>query len=359
MYPLLQVDVGKLQHNVRTLVAAADAYDIDIWGVTKVLCGAPAVGQAMLAGGVTALADSRLQNLAKLSAACPEAEKVLLRLPSPRQAEAVVQWADYSLNSELVTLQALSRAAIAAGRQHKVLLMVDVGDLREGLWPDQVIPLVRQAVQLPGLHIVGLGTNLTCYGGVVPSRENLGILVQLADELERQGLLQCEIISGGNSSSLQMLQEGQLPSGINNLRLGESLLLGCETLARRPMPGLFTDVAILQAEVIEVRVKPSLPVGQIAQDAFGQTPQFNDCGLQRRAILAIGRQDTDPAGLQPLSAGLSVIGASSDHLLLDTTAHAGEVRAGQVFSFGLSYGALLAAATSPYVRQQFIGALLE
>ncbi len=353
VYPLLRIDVAKLRHNAQTLVDLAKSFSISIWGVTKVLGGAPPVGAAMLAGGVTALADSRLTNLRRLASSFPDTPKVLLRLPSPRQAEAVVHIAACSLNSEWTTLQALSQAAVAAQRQHRVLLMVDVGDLREGLWPDQVIPFVKRAIGLPGLQIAGLGTNLTCYGGVIPSPKNLGILVDLARELERQGLVQCEIVSGGNSSSLQLLQEGKIPRGINNLRLGESLILGRETVSRHPIAGLHTDAVVLQAEVVEVKQKPSVPVGHIGQDAFGNKPVFVDRGLQRRAIVAIGKQDVDPGGLAPLDPGITVLGASSDHLLLDVGAYPGKVKVGQVFSFGLNYAALLAASTSAYVHKVY------
>lgn len=350
MYPLLRIDLAKLRHNARALVQLTSPFGIDIWGVTKLLCGAPAVGEAMLAAGITTLADSRLENLRQL----PSAERALLRLPSPSQAEAVVRYADWSLNSEFATLQALSQAAMAAGKQHKALLMVDVGDLREGLWPDQVIPLVRQAVGLPGLHIGGIGTNLTCYGGVIPDANNLGVLVELANELRRQGLIECAIVSGGNSSTLDLLQQGKIPRGINNLRLGESIILGRETVARRAIPGLFTDAITLQAAAIEVKEKPSLPVGTVGQNAFGNTPVFSDCGMQRRVILAVGRQDINPEGLMPLEPGVTVLGASSDHLLLDTSTYSAEIKVGQVFSFSLDYGALLAACTSPYVKKQFI-----
>lgn len=352
MYPILRVDLDKLRHNAEALLQLANPWGVNIWAVTKVFCGAPAVGQALLAAGITTLADSRLENLARL----PAAEKVLLRLPDPRQADAVVRYADWSLNSELTTLQALSRAATAAGKQHKVLLMVDVGDLREGLWPDEVIGFVRQAVDLPGIRIAGIGTNLTCLNGVLPDSNNLSILVELATELERLGLAKCEVVSGGNSSSLEMLRQGKLPKGINNLRLGEAIILGRETSKNRPLPGLFTDTVTLQAVAIEVKEKPWQPIGTIGENPFGNTLQLTDKGTGRRVILALGRQDVNPEGLVPLEPGVRVLGASSDHLILDMRDYPEDVQVGQVFSFGLNYTALLAACTSPYVVKEFVQA---
>lgn len=353
MDPVLTVDLNKIRHNAECLCQLGARHGVDIWAVTKVLCGNPHLGQALLEAGVMTLADSRLANLRRLRAAGVGGKKVLLRLPSPRRAEAVVNLADISLNSELTTLRALSAAALQAGREHAVLLMVDLGDLREGIWPDDLLEVAREAALLPGLQLIGLGSNLTCYGGVIPDEKNLGTLVDLARQLEQAGVMRCQVISGGNSSSLSLMLEGCLPAGINNLRLGESIILGRETIARRPLPGLHTDAVTLQAEVIEVKDKPSVPIGEIGQDAFGRTPVFADRGWQRRAILAVGQQDVDPEGLIPLEPGLQVLGASSDHLLLDTTDYPGEVQVGQIISFGLTYAALLRASTSAYVEEAY------
>ncbi len=351
MYPRVEVDLQKIRHNADQLVKRGHQQGIEIWGVTKVLSGRlPQVGKQLIESGATGLAEARLDNLQQLSAAGLSGRKVLLRLPTPSQAEQVVALADVSLNSQLVTLKALSEAAVQQGVQHSVLLMVDLGDLREGVWPEELPRLARQASLLPGLKPLGIGTNLTCFGGVIPSATNLGQLVDLARDLEASGIMRCEIISGGNSSSWHLLERGQMPAGINNLRLGDALLLGQDPVGRVPFVGLYADTFVLQAEVIEVLIKPSLPIGEIGRAAFGNVPHFEDRGLRRRAILALGRQDVEPAGLTPLQPGVSVIGASSDHLILDTSDFPREVCVGDVFSFSLNYVALLRASTSKDVQ---------
>jgi len=346
MYPRLEINLRKLQQNAAVVVARAAEHDIEIWGVTKVLQGPAPVAQALLSAGVTAIAEARVGNLQRLQAGGVNCRRVLLRLPAPSKAHRVVTLADISLNSQLPTLRALNQAALRAGVRHGVLLMVDLGDLREGIWPDDLPGFAKQAARLPGLRLLGLGTNLTCFGGVMPSPSNLGQLVNLARHLESQGIMQSPIVSGGNSSSWRMLEQGQIPPGINNLRLGEAILFGREALERAVIPGLHTDAFVLSAEVIEVNVKPSVPIGRIAQDAFGHVPSFTDRGMRRRAILALGRQDVEPEGLLPLQPGIEVIGASSDHLVLDTTDFAGEVMVGQVFTFVPNYSALLRLSSS-------------
>jgi len=122
------------------------------------------------------------------------------------------------------------------------------------------------------------------------------------------------------SSSLDALIEGVLPSRIDNLRIGESILLGVSTVTREPILGLETDALTVSAPVIECQVKPSKPIGTSAQDAFGGRPQFEDRGMRRRAIVSIGRQDVDPVGIVPVDPRIEVLGASSDHLVLDVDA---------------------------------------
>lgn len=353
-YPKLTVDLSKIAHNAKLLADQAHARGISVAGVTKVTCGAPEVARAMLQGGVDMLADTRLRNFRKMQAAGIDALYLLLRAPMLSEVEEVVRLADISLNTEEETLKALSLAAGRLNKTHRVVLMVDLGDLREGIWPDDFIPFLRRVKDLPHLHFDGIGVNLTCYGGIIPTPENLGKLVALAKEAEEVLHYPLPIVSGGNSSSLLLLQSGGIPPGINHLRLGESIVLGRETTRREPVPGAYVDACVLQGEVIEVKTKPSLPVGIIGQDAFGHVPVFQDRGLMRRAIVAVGRQDIAIDGLTPVQPGIEVLGGSSDHLILNVTASPTPVRVGDVLEFTLSYGALLAAMTSPYLAKEYV-----
>jgi len=141
---------------------------------------------------------------------------------------------------------------------------------------------------------------------------------------------------------------------INNLRLGESIYLGCETLYRKPIPGLFTDAFTLVAEVIESKIKPSVPNGEVCQDAFGNIPEFQDRGQIRRAILGVGLQDVLVSGLTPGS-DIDILGMSSDHIIVD--AKEIDLNVGNEVEFSLNYGALLSAMTSPYVMKRYVNDL--
>ena len=110
----------------------------------------------------------------------------------------------------------------------------------------------------------------------------------------------------------------------------------------------------VSAPVIECKVKPSMPVGTSAQDAFGTVPVFTDRGERRRAICAIGRQDAPAEGLRPLDARIEVLGASSDHLVLDVDDLPTPPRVGDSIAFVPGYSATLQLFTSRYVAKEFI-----
>lgn len=353
--PSISIDLEKIEHNARIITGLCRRYGIRVSGVSKVACGDPDVARAMIRGGVSSIGESRLQNIQRLKANGVNTEFILLRTPPLSSPDTIVTSVDISLNSELSVIAALSESALKRGLIHKVIIMLDLGDLREGVLPEDLFTVTRDIIELPGVRVVGLGTNLSCYGGVVPSEENMGQLVYYAEEMEKRFNLRMEYISGGNSSSLELLTSGKMPSRINHLRLGESILLGRETINRNPVPETHQDAFLLEAEIIELKTKPSLPIGETAQDAFGNVPVFEDRGDMVRAILSIGREDIDADGIVPLDQRLSILGASSDHLLVDVTGAGVEVQLGDRLPFSVNYSALLAGMTSAYVEKTIAG----
>jgi ornithine racemase len=350
----VHIDLAKIAQNSRSLTSLLPG--VDVVGVTKVTGGSPAVARALLAGGATELADSRLVNIARMRAHGVEARYWLLRAPSPQQADEVVKLADVSLESEMITVRALSEAAARAGADHGVVCMVDVGDLREGVLPPDLVPFVELCDALPGIHVEGIGVNLTCYGAIMPTCDNLGQVAELAAVAEA-ALGRPLVVSGGNSGSLPLALRGELPAGITSLRVGESILLGLNTLTREPLlPDLHLDAFLLTAPVIECLRKPSKPTGVCAQDMMGNVPEYEDRGMRRRAILALGRQDVVPELIRPLDPRAQVLGASSDHLILDVEDVRPAPRPGDEFAFLPGYGALLQLFTSQYVDKVYHGA---
>ncbi len=349
--PRLEIYVDRIATNARVVTQLCGGYGVEVACVTKVMGAHPALLQALADSGAGMIADSRVTNLQFIAGTGVDLPIMMLRLPTPSRVMDVVRVSDYSLNSSAHTVRLLSQAAQLARRPHKVVMMVDVGDLREGLWPDRLIDELRAVIGLPAIELVGLGTNLACFGGVVPTAENMRQLVELRDACREATDLPLNLLSGGNSANLPLLASGGMPREINHLRIGEAITLGRNVLDRSPWPGTRQDTLRLVAEVVEVARKPSVPIGRRSQDAFGGHTDFVDRGLRTRAICNMGRQDMMVDGLTPEDPGLIVLGGSSDHLMVDVEDAAEPVRLGGELAFYPSYGSLLAATTSPYVQK--------
>ncbi len=348
--PRLEIDLAKIRHNAGVLVNLLGARGISVSGVTKATLGSPEVARELLAVGVSGLADSRIENIQTLRRGAIKAHMTLLRSPMISQASMVVGNADTSLNTELDVISELSKAAQAIGRTHGVLLMVELGDLREGILPADLENFVRRTLRFPNISLKGIGTNLACRCGVVPDAGNMGELSALADTIDLTFGPVLSIVSGGNSSNLNWVLGGADTGRINNLRLGESILLGCKPLERQPIEGLYTDAITLVAEVIESKVKPSQPRGTIAQTAFGARMPADNSGSVSQAIFAVGHMDTDPEGLTP-PPGIEILGSSSDHLIVDSGRD--RLAVGAEVAFQLNYSALIRAMSSPFVARRF------
>ncbi|WP_439625057.1 alanine racemase [Shinella sp.] len=350
--PQISIDLARIEKNARTVVDLCRQSGITPFGVTKGTCGMPQAARAMLRGGMAGIAESRFENIRRLRDAGIDCPIMLLRSPPLTRVEELVRTVDISLQSELQLMREISRVAERLGRVHDVILMIDLGDLREGIWPSDLIPTVEAVLELPGVRIAGVGTNLTCFGAIIPTQENLTQLVAHAYKVESITGRPLDWVSGGNSSSLPLLLAGGMPQGVNNLRIGEAILQGGrDTFLTDPWDALDRDAFELTGELLEVKTKPSMPIGLSGIDAFGNVPVFIDEGDRLRGIANIGREDVIAEGLIPTRPGVRVLGASSDHLVLDLTEADPPLAVGENVSFRMNYGALLTVMTSKYVEK--------
>lgn len=347
----IEVNCERIRDNARAIVDVCTPHGIDVVGVTKACCGDPDVARAMLAGGVSSLAESRLGNVRRLRASAITCSIEMLRLPRLAEAGELVQLADFSLNSETAAIKTLSDAAEAHGRVHQVVIIVETGDRREGIMPDEALDFARWVEDLPGVDLGGVAANTGCIGGVIPTRENTLLLVQIAEQIERSLGRKLRVISGGHTASIALIRRGEMPERVNQIRVGEGILLGVDSSTNVPLPAPHRDAFTVVADVIEVRTKPSLPEGIVTVDAFGRKPTWEDHGLRRRAILAMGEQDLRVSGLTPRRSGVTIVGASSDHTVVDVTDAVPPVVLGDELEFDPNYAAMATAMASADVEK--------
>lgn len=348
-FPRIVIDRDKLRNNCTQIVRHCEARGIAVAGVIKGAGGLPEIARLYRSCGAAQLATSRLEQMELWRREGIPGPYMLLRVPGLSELPEVARLADYSLQSDATTLDALNSVCAEQGVTHRVIVMADLGDLREGFWDKTEMVEVCCHVEqgLDHLHLAGVGVNLGCYGAVKPTPENMGQLVDIARAVEARIGRQLEIVSGGATSSYTLVHWGTMPQGINHLRIGETALLAKDLQVDwgiSDMDYLLRGTMRLEAEIIELRKKPTHPVGETVIDAFGNRPTFADRGMRLRALAAFGRADVGQVEtLLCREPGMTVIGGSSDHCILDVEDCPRALRVGDVVSFDLSYSHMLYA----------------
>lgn len=346
------IDLEAIRHNAKTVIANCAAFGADVTAVTKMHRADLKISKALVESGIKCLADSRIENLRNIVSL--NAEKWLLRIPAPSVAEDVVRYSDLSLNSEISTIRLLNEHAERQGKIHKIMLMWDLGDLREGYFDyEQLKAAALEIKTMSNVALSDIGTNLSCYGGVMPTAENLTELIRIAERLKSDAEVNLRYISGGNSTSYSLVLDKTFVRGVNNLRIGDTIYIGRDMQKRTDAPGMKNDAFVLSCEIAELKEKPSVPVGERGYAALNVIPEFEDKGIRKRALCSVGRQDID-YDIEPFDAGASILGASSDHLIVDVTDSKKKYKIGDILKFKMKYTAVMRAFTSHYVDKEYV-----
>ena len=359
MYPQIEIDLKKLETNVKEIVKRCGDKGIKVAGVVKGVNGIPECTKVFAESGCAFIASSRTEQLETARAAGVKLPLLMIRVPMLSEAAEIIRVSDISLNSEIEVLKALNREAEKQGKIHEVILMADLGDLREGFWDKTELLEAALLVEneLKSLKLAGIGTNLGCYGSISATTEKMEELISLAEEIEAETGRKLDYISGGATTSLPRIIEDNMPARINMLRVGEGMILGrdLQELWGYDMSYLHTDAFTLKAEVIEIRNKPSYPVGEIMFDAFGNKPVYEDRGVRKKALLGLGKMDyAFPDKIYPRDRGVEILGASSDHTILDVEEAEREIKLGDILEFDVCYASIIYLTNSQNVKKVMV-----
>ena len=334
MYPRVNIYLDRIYQNI--IILKEKLKDIEIMGVTKGVCGDPKIAKLMVDGGIKTLGEARIENIIRLRKSGIESKIFQIRSPQISEIRNTVKYADGALITEIKIARALAQQSKLLGKKFGVIMMVELGDLREGVMPKDAMEFAIN-LKKEGLDFLGIGTNLGCFGGVIPTKEKLEELIELKDKLESNGI-EVNVVSGGATDTLYLFENGRV-NGITQLRLGEAILIGRDTTGNRDIEYLRHDTFIIEAEIVELKEKPSMPYGIIGKDAFGNIPKHIDRGIRKRAILAIGKQDIEFDHLIPLDKDVQILGGSSDHMVVDV--NESEYEVGDIIQFYPLYPSIL------------------
>ncbi len=344
----------KLRHNYKYLEKLFVKNDIE-WGiVTKLLCGNKLYLQELVNLGVKEMHDTRISNIRTIKSLDPDIQTVYIKPPARRIIPSLIKYADVSFNTDYSTIKMLSKEAGRQGKQHKVIIMVEMGDLREGVMGDQLMDFYEKVFRLPNIEIIGLGTNLNCLNGIMPNQDKLIQLCLYKQLIELKFNKEIPWITGGTSVTLSLLLKKQIPTGVNHFRVGEALFFGNDLFTGMPFHGMETDVFKLSTEIIELYEKPMVPSGEQIENVAGHVPEYNPADFGKssfRAILDVGLLDINPTFLIPDDDSVLIIEASSDMLVVDLGQNPKNYKTGDVITFHLRYMGALGLMNSNYIEK--------
>lgn len=346
----------KLRANYKFLDAIFKCRNIH-WGVvSKMLCGNEIYLKEIIALGVNEIHDSRASNLKKIKFLNPEIQTVYIKPPAKRSIESIVRYADVSFNTEMYTIQLLSKEAKRQNKIHRIIIMIEMGDLREGVMGEELVAFYGKVLSLPNIEISGIGTNLNCLSGVMPTQDKLIQLSLYKQLIEAKFNIQIPWVSGGTSVAVPLILKNARPMAVNHFRIGEALFFGKDLFTGETIKGMHHDVFKLYSEIIEISEKPDTPTGELGENVAGNNfsiDKTEDLGsTSLRAILDVGLLDMQPQYLSPEDNDIAIIDASSDMLVVDISNSKRDYKVGDLVSFNLRYMGALYLLNSNYIDKK-------
>ncbi|MCB0755067.1 MAG: alanine racemase [Flavobacteriales bacterium] len=347
----------KLKKNFDFLDALFKQHGKEWAAVTKMLCGNRTYLEEVIGLGIKEICDSRISNLKEVKSIDSSVQTVYIKPPAQDMVEDIISYADVSFNTEFATIQLLSDEAVKQKKKHKIIIMIELGDLREGIMGDHLIVFYEKIVNLPNIEISGIGTNLNCLNGVLPSQDKLIQLSLYQQLVEFKFNIDIPWVTGGTSVIIPLLMQHQVPDGVNHYRVGETLFFGNNLLTEETIDGMAGSVLQLFSQIIEITEKPKVPIGYLAENPSGEVFKVDEKDFgenMHRAILDIGLLDVSAEFLIPKDENITVVGASSDMLVIDIGESEKDYKVGDIISFDLKYMGALRLLNSDYIDKKLV-----
>lgn len=353
----VEINLDALRHNFTIVKEWMRQSNVAWCVVTKMLCGHEPTLRALVEIGARTFADSRLANIELLRELCPECETWYLRPPALSQIHRVVASCTGSLNSEMPTIQALNEEAARQRKRHCIIIMIELGELREGVLPRNLVRFYEAVLAMENIEVMGIGTNIGCLHGSVPTVDQFMQLVLYRELLELKFKVDLPWISAGTSVSIPAMLKGQLPKEINHCRIGETLFLGNDLASKETLKDLRSDVFELKTEIVELKEKSLTPVGEMSDiNPFPTIPLETIKPGSRgwRALVAVGHLDCEIRGLRPINPNHMIAGASSDLTVVTIQGDPKATKVGEQMQFRPDYAAALSLMNSRYIDKKVV-----
>ncbi|MEA3494616.1 MAG: alanine racemase [Bacteroidota bacterium] len=362
----LQINITEIKNNITKLSKYLKANNIEWSLITKVFSGDKKFMEQILTPEIIrdihSVGDSRLSSLKTLKEVNEKLTTIYIKPPAAIYVDDVVKYADISLNSSYKTISALNKAAKKQNKIHKVIIMIELGELREGVNRDDLFTFYEKIFELPNIEVVGLGSNLGCMYGIEPTYDKLLQLNLYKEVIEAKHGTKLDLISGGSSITLPLIENGTIPKDINHFRIGEAAFFGKSPLKNEQFIDLNIDTFNFYTQIIELEEKGIVPDGVINEASIGHSVGFKDVDLGRstkKAILDFGLLDVDQEGLEIDDKDVKFVGITSDMTVIDIgdnkdAKNNKKYNVGDMICLDPNYMAVARLLNSKFIEKKFI-----
>jgi len=353
----LQIHTDRIIDNIKKLNAYLKPNGIEWTLVTKILSGyRPALEKILWDPSINevhSIGDSRLSNLKLIKEIKPGIATIYIKPPAVNLAKSIVSFADISLNSSYETIKELNNEAAKQGKIHRIVVMIEMGELREGIVRENILNFYEKIFRMEHISVIGIGTNLGCMYGVEPTFDKL-IQVSLYRQLIQSTFgVKLEMVSSGSSITLPLVSMNKIPKGVTHFRIGEAAFLGVSPYDGKKFRNLSTNAFTFSAEIVELAKKEVIPDGNIGDGAVGVTADYTQHQYDEsyRAIVDFGEVDVDHTNLFPKDKSINFVGTTSDMTVYDVGQKISKYKVGHQLHFSPNYMAVARITNSKYMTK--------
>ncbi len=328
--------------------------------ITKILNGYKPVLEKILCDpmikNIHSVGDSRISNLKAIREVKPDLVTIYIKPPAITQVKNVVEYADISLNTSYKTIEEINKEAGRRGKKHRIIVMIEMGELREGVVRDNILKFYEKIFKMKNIDIIGIGTNLGCMYGVEPTYDKLIQLSLYKQLIDTQFDVKLDLVSSGSSITLPLITMNKLPKGVNHFRIGEAAFLGLSPYDGKKFKNLSTNAFTFSADIVELEKKEVVPGGNIGNGAVGDAIDFSDNNYDEsyRAIVDFGELDVDYKNLSSKDGNIKFVGTTSDMTVYDLGPKSGKYKVGDQLHFTPNYMAVARLSNSKYMRKEIL-----
>ncbi len=359
----LVIDTNKIISNIKSIQEFLSSKNRTWSLIPKVLCGNEEVLERILTPkvikGIHSIGDSRISNLQAVKNVNPKLITMYIKPPAIPLVPQVVAVSDISLNTSLDTILAIENECIKQDKFHKVIIMIEMGELREGVMRDKVVEFYEYIFNLTRVEVIGIGTNLGCMYGIEPTYDKLIQMSLYKELIEAKFKKKMELVSGGSSINLPMLNSNRIPDNINHLRIGEAVFFGTTPLDEKQFMNLHTDIFVYKGNIIEMEEKDTIPDGVMTTGNIGHTSEQETLGSAdtsekiHKAIIDFGILDVDFNDIEAKDQSLKFVGTTSDMTVYEVPKESGKpiYKVGDTLDFAAGYMGIAKLMNSKFIEK--------